>query len=184
LKENLPVPWKRLIDSEKRKKKKKQLMLRYDKTCNEPTEEISMLKVKLLEAKKIEEILKQKLKEAETKGGKLKFEVVTFRKDLEKFQALYHQNLTSIKALEGLASILNQQRNLKLKTGLGYEEGSISGQRSNKESIKFVKSTTIDNNKPPETKEENQSPRRSEGKDTRTEFVEQRNNTPSAQGNH
>jgi hypothetical protein len=124
------------------------------------------------------------LKEAETKGEKLEAEVVTVRKYLEKFQALYHQNLTSIKALEGLASILNQQRNSKLKTGLGYEEGSISGQPSNKESIKFVKSTTIDNNKPAETKEENRLPRRSEGKATRTESLEQRNNTPFAQGNH
>jgi hypothetical protein len=92
------------------------------------------------------------LKEDETKGEKLEAEVVTVRKDLEKFQALYHQNLTSIKSLKVLASILNQQRNLKLKTGLGYEEGSSSGNPSNKESIKFVKSTTIDNNKPAETK--------------------------------
>jgi hypothetical protein len=71
-----------------------------------------------------------------------------------------------------------------LKIGFGYEEGSSIGQPSNKESINFVKSTTIDNNKPAETKEENQPPRRSEGKDTRTEYVEQRNNTLSAQGNH
>jgi hypothetical protein len=71
-----------------------------------------------------------------------------------------------------------------LKTGLCYEEGSSSVHPSNKESIKFVKSATIDNNKPVETKEENQPPRRSEGKVTRTESVEQRNNTPSAQGNH
>jgi hypothetical protein len=71
-----------------------------------------------------------------------------------------------------------------LKTSLGYEERSSSGQPSNKESIKFVKSTTIDNNKPKETKEENQPPRRSEGKATRTESIEQINNTPSAQGNH
>jgi hypothetical protein len=124
------------------------------------------------------------LKEAKTKGEKLEAKVVFIRKDLEKFQALYHQNMTSIKALEGLATILNQQRNPKLKTGLGYEEGSSSGQPSNKESIKFVKSTTIDNNEPVETKEDNQMPRRSEGKSTRTESVEQRNNTPSAQGNH
>jgi hypothetical protein len=66
------------------------------------------------------------LEEAETKGEKLEAEVVTVIKDLEKFQALYHQNLTSIKALEGLASILNRQRNSKLKTSLGYEEGSSS----------------------------------------------------------
>jgi hypothetical protein len=73
---------------------------------------------------------------------------VKTRKELEKFQALYHQNLSSIKASEGLATILNQQRNPKLKTGLGYEEGSSSGQPRNKEPIKFVKSTTNDNNKP------------------------------------
>jgi septal ring factor EnvC (AmiA/AmiB activator) len=73
------------------------------------------LKVKLVESKKIEDVLKQQLKEAETKGEKLEVEVVTIKNDLEKFQALYHQNLTSIKSLEGLASILNQQRNSKLK---------------------------------------------------------------------
>jgi hypothetical protein len=110
------------------------------------------LKVKLEEAKKIEDILKQQLKEAKTKGEKLEAEVVTVRKDLEKLQALYHQNLTSIKASEGLASILNQQRNSKLKTSMGYEEGSSSGKPNNKESIKFVKSTTIDNNKLAENK--------------------------------
>jgi hypothetical protein len=124
------------------------------------------------------------LKEAETKGEKLEIEVVTVRKDVEKLQALYHQNMTSIKASKGLASILNQQRNSKLKTGLGYEEGSSSGHPSNKESIKFVKYTTIENNNPAETKEENQPPRRSEGKATRTESVEQINNKSSAQGNH
>ena len=91
-----------------------------------------MLKVKLEEAKNIEDILKQQLKEAETKGEKLEAEVVTVRKDLEKFQALYHQNLTCIKASKVLASILNQQRNSNLKTCLGYEEGSSSGQPSNK----------------------------------------------------
>jgi hypothetical protein len=112
--------------------KQKQLLLRYEKTCKEPSEEIDMLKVKLEQSKKIEDILKQQLKEFETKGEKLESEVVHVRKDLEKLHALYHQNLTSIKASEGLASILNQQRNSKLKTGLGYEEGSSSGQPSNK----------------------------------------------------
>jgi hypothetical protein len=71
-----------------------------------------------------------------------------------------------------------------LKIGLGYEDGSNSGHPSNKESIKFFKSTTIDNKKPTETKEENQPSRRSERKDTRIEYVEQINNTPSTQGNH
>jgi hypothetical protein len=111
-------------------------------------------------------------------------EVVKTRKELEKFQDLYHHNLSSIKASKGLAIILNQQRNPKLKNGLGYEEGSSSGQPINKDSIKFVKSTTNDNNKPAETKEDNQPPRSSKEKGARTKFVEQRNNTPSSQGNH
>jgi hypothetical protein len=62
---------------------------------------------------------------------------------MEKFKALYHQNLSSIKASEGLTSILNQQRNPKLKSGLGYEEGSSSDHPSNTEPIKFVKSSNI-----------------------------------------
>jgi hypothetical protein len=103
---------------------------------------------------------------------------------LEKFQALYHQNLSSIKSSEGLATILNQQRNPKLKTGLGYEEGSSSGHPSNKDFIKFVKSTTNDDNKSAETKEDNQPPRRSKEKGARTKSVEQGNNTLPTQGNH
>jgi hypothetical protein len=77
------------------------------------------------------------------------------------FQALYHQNLSSIKASEELATILNQKRNPKLEIGLGYEEGSSSGQPSNKEPITFVKYITNDKNKPTETKEDNHPPRRS-----------------------
>jgi hypothetical protein len=153
-----------------KKIKQKQLLLRYEKTCNEPSKEISLLKVKLEEAKTIEDILKQQLKEAKKKGEKLDAEVVYVRKDLENFQALYHQNLTSIKSLEGLATVMNHQRNQKLKTSLGYEVGSSSDHPSNKESIKFVKSTTIDNNEPVEKEEDNQLPR-SEGKSTRTESV-------------
>jgi hypothetical protein len=103
---------------------------------------------------------------------------------MEKFQALYNQNLSSIKASEGLATILNQQRNPKLKTGLGYEEGSSSGKPRNEEPIKFVKSTTNDNNKPAETKEDNQPPRTSKEKGARTESVEQRNNVLPAERRH
>jgi hypothetical protein len=75
-------------------------LLRYEKSCNEPSKEISLLKVKLENTNKIEDILKQKLKESETKDEKMEAEVVIVNKDLEKFPALYHQNLTSIKALE------------------------------------------------------------------------------------
>jgi hypothetical protein len=167
-----------------KKRKQKQLLMQFEKNGKEPSEDFVLLKVELVEAKKIEDILKQQLSEKKARCEALEEEVVKTRKELEKFQALYHQNLSSIKASEGLATILNQQRNPKLKTGLGYEEGSSSGQPSNKESIKFVKSTTNDNNKPAETKEDNQPPRRSKEKGARTESVDQRNNTPSAQGNH
>ena len=93
---------------------------------------------------------------------------------MEKFKGLYHQNIPSIKASEELTSILNQQRNSKLKDGLGYEEGSSSDHPSNTEPIKFVKTTIIDNNHSAETKKENQPPRRNERKSIRTESVDQR----------
>jgi hypothetical protein len=109
---------------------------------------------------------------------------VKTRKEMEKFQALYNWNLSSIKASEGLATILNQQRNPKLKNGLGYEEGSSSGKSGNEEPIKFVKSTTNDNNKPIETKEDNQPPKTSKEKGARTESVKQRNNALLAQTHH
>jgi hypothetical protein len=109
---------------------------------------------------------------------------VKTRKELEKFQALYHQNLSSIKASEELATILNQQRNPKLKTCLGYEEGSSSDQLGNNEPITFVKSTIYDNKKPVETKEDNHLPRRSNEGGTRTEAMDQRNNVLSIQINH
>jgi hypothetical protein len=100
---------------------------------------------------------------------------------MEKFQALYNQNLSSIRASEGLATILNQQRNPKLKIGLGYEEGSSSGKPRDEEPIKFVKCTTNDNNKHAKTKEDNQPPRMSKEKGARTESVEQRNSVLPAE---
>jgi hypothetical protein len=99
--------------------------------------------------------LKQKLSEKKARCEALEEEVVKTRKEMEKFKALYLQNILSIRASEGLATILNQQRNPNLKIGLGYEEGSSSGQPRNKESIKFFKSKFIDNNKYGETKEYN-----------------------------
>jgi hypothetical protein len=93
--------------------------------------------VELEEAKNIEDILKQQLSEKNARCEALEKEVVKNRKELEKFQTLYHPNLSNIKASEELATIINQQRNPKLKTGLGYEEGSSSDQPGNKEPIKF-----------------------------------------------
>jgi hypothetical protein len=121
------------IDRLKFKKRKlKQLLMQFEKNGKEPSEDFVLLKVELEEENKIEDILKKQLAVKKVRCEALEAEVVVVRKDLEKFQALYHQNLTSIKASEGLATILNQQRNPKLKTSLGYEEGSSSGQPSNK----------------------------------------------------
>jgi hypothetical protein len=138
----------------------------------------------LEEAKKIEEILKQQLSEKKARCESLEQEVVKMRKEMEKFQALYNQNLSSIKASEGLTTIMNQQRNPKLKTGLGYEEGSSSGKPGNEEPIKLFKSTTNDNNNLAETKEDNQLPKSSKVKDARSESVEQRSNVLTAERRH
>ena len=62
-------------------------------------------------------------------------EVVAVRKELEKFQALYHQNMSSIKASEELNNILSKKRSPWLKTGLGYEEGSCNNQSEFKHSV-------------------------------------------------
>jgi hypothetical protein len=67
---------------------------------------------------------------------------------------------------------------------LGYEEGSSSGKPGNEETIKFVKSTTNDNNNPVETKEDNQPPRSSKEKDARSESVEQRSNVLTTERRH
>jgi hypothetical protein len=87
-----------------------------------PDEDFALLKVELEEAKKIEDILKQRLLDKKARCEGLEEEIVKTIKEMEKFKALYHQNLSSIKFSEGLISILNQQRNPKLKASLGYEE--------------------------------------------------------------
>jgi hypothetical protein len=138
-------------------------------------EEFALLKVDLEEAKKIEEILKQQLSEKKERCEALEEEVVKTKKEMENFKELYLQNLPIIKSSEALTTIMNKQMNPNLKTGLGYEEGSSCSQQRNKDSIKFVKFTFIDNNKYGETEEDNQPPRKSERKSTITETVEQIN---------
>jgi hypothetical protein len=153
-------------------KNQRQLLKQFEKDSKEPSEDHVLLKVELEEAKKIEEILKQQIPEKKARGESLEQEVVKTRKEMEKFQALYNQNLSSIKSSEGFTTIFNQQRNPKMKTGLGYEEGSSSGKPGIEEPIKFVKSTTNDDNKLAETKEDNQPPKTSKGKGVRTKSEE------------
>jgi hypothetical protein len=150
------------------------VLTQFEKDSKEPDEDFALLKVELEEAKKIEDILKQQLSEKKLRCEVLEEEIVKTRKEMEKFKGLYHQNLPSIKASEELTSILNQQRNSKLKAGLGYEEGSSSNHPSNTDSIKFVKSSNIDNNHPAETKKKDHPSKWNERKNPRTEFVDQK----------
>jgi hypothetical protein len=69
----------------------------------------------------------------------LEEEVVKTKKEMEKFKALYLQNLPSIKALVELNGILNKQISPLLKTGLGYVSGSSSKQIESKEPVKMIK---------------------------------------------
>jgi hypothetical protein len=155
-------------------RKQKQLLTKFEKDSKKPDEDVALLKVELEEAKKIEDILKRQLSEKKVRCEVLEEEVVKTRKEMEKFKGLYHQNLPSIKASEELTSILNQQRNSKLKAGLGYGEGSSSDHPSNTESIKFVKSSNIGNSDSTETKKENQPPRKNERISSRPEFIDQK----------
>ena len=72
--------------------------MQLEKNGKEPSEDFVLLKVELEEAKKIEDIMKQQLSEKKARCEALEEEVVKTRKDMEKFKALYLQNLPSIKA--------------------------------------------------------------------------------------
>jgi hypothetical protein len=83
------------------------LLIQFKKDSKQPDEDFALIKVELEEAKKIEDILKKLLSEKKERCKALEEEVVKTRKELERCQALYHQNLSSIKASKGLATILN-----------------------------------------------------------------------------
>jgi transposase InsO family protein len=122
-----------------KKKKKKQLLIQFEKDSKKPDEDFALLKVELEEAKKIEDILKQQLSEKKARCEALEEEVVKTRKEMEKFKALYLQNIPSIKASTELNDILRKQRSPLLKTGLGYVSGSSSKQPESKEPVKMIK---------------------------------------------
>jgi hypothetical protein len=69
----------------------------------------------------------------------LEEEVVKTKKEMEKFKALYLQNLPRIKALEKLNDILRKRRSPLLNAGLGYVTSSRSKQIESKEPINIIK---------------------------------------------
>jgi hypothetical protein len=122
-----------------KKKQKKQLMIQFEKDSKKPDEDFSLLKVELEETKKIEDILKQQLSEKKARCKALEEEVVKTRKEMEKFKALYLQNIPSIKALAELNEILSKQISPLLNTRLGYVSGSRSKQPKRKEPVNMIK---------------------------------------------
>ena len=108
-----------------KKRKQKHLMMQYEKNGKKPSEVVALLKVELEKAKKIEDVLKRQLTEKKLRCEALE-EVVKTTKELEKLQALYHQNMSSIKASKELNNIMSKQQYPLLKTGLDYEERSSS----------------------------------------------------------
>ena len=63
-----------------KKRKQKQLLLKYEKNCKKPSEDFAMLKVELEEANEIEDILRQQLAENKTRCEALEEEVLEARK--------------------------------------------------------------------------------------------------------
>ena len=113
------------IDRLKQKKRKqKELLRKYEKYELGYNDILISLKIKLEEAKRIEDILKQQLSEKIKECEELETKVVSVRKELEKVQALYHQNMTSAQATKKLDKIMDSQTWPFLKIGLGYEESS------------------------------------------------------------
>jgi hypothetical protein len=81
-----------------KKRKQKQLLMQFKMNGEKPDENFALLKVELEEAKKIEDILKQWLLEKKVRCEALEEDIIKTIKEMEKFKALYHQNLSSIKA--------------------------------------------------------------------------------------
>ena len=92
-----------------KKRKQKRLLMQFKMNDKKPDEDFALLKVELEEAKKIEDILKQQLSEKKARCEALEEEIVKTRKEMEKFKALYLQNLPRIKASTELNEILRNR---------------------------------------------------------------------------
>jgi vacuolar-type H+-ATPase subunit I/STV1 len=106
-----------------KKKKKKKILVQFERDNKGPDEDFSLLKMEIEVANKIEDILKQQLSEKKARCEALEEEVVKTKKEMEKFKTLYLQNLPSIKAATKINDILSKQRSPLLNTSLGYVNG-------------------------------------------------------------
>ena len=97
------------------------------------------LKIELEEAKKIEDMLLNQIKDKTQEQEKLEEEIICLRKKLESAQqkvSIYHSQMTSSGKLN---KILDAQISPLIKTGIGYEGESSKDKEKENKNIIFVK---------------------------------------------
>ena len=104
------------------------------------SEVLMQLKVELEEAKKIEDMLLQQIKDKTQEQEKLEEEVVCLRKKLENSQRTVVIKSSQTTSSSKLNDILVAQRSLMIKTGIGNEGESSKGKEKEKKNIIFCKS--------------------------------------------
>ena len=102
------------------------------------------LKVEFEEAKKIEDMLLQEIKDNTREQEQMEEEVVRLRKKIENAQRKVSTNSSQTTSSSKLNKILDTQGSPMIKTGIGYEgESSKSKEKENREII-FVKAKKND----------------------------------------
>ena len=124
-------------------KKQKDILLKYVRE-EQNSEVLMQLKVELEEAKKIEDMLLQQIKDKTREQEKLEEEVVCLRKKLENAQRNVAINSSQTTSSSKLNEILVAQRSPMIKTGIGYEEKSGKGKDKVDREIIFIKAKKED----------------------------------------
>jgi hypothetical protein len=93
-----------------------------DRDLEETKKTIIISKIQLEKEKRIEEVVRNQLKEKEENCEKLEDEIVSLIKELEKTTNQLNRSLAFRKSIEILDNILNFQRSPFIKTGLGYDD--------------------------------------------------------------
>ena len=102
------------------------------------------LKVELEEAKKIEGMLLQQIKDKTREQEKLEEEVVCLRKKLENAQRKVSINSSQTTSSGKLNEILDAQRSPLIKTGIGYKGESSKIKEKENKNVIFVKAKKAD----------------------------------------
>ena len=103
------------------------------------------MKIGLEEARKVEDIQLQQIREKSQECGRLEEEVVSLRKKLEKAQTDLTMNIQQLKGVEQLDMILNAKISPLVKVSIGYEEESRNSKEEDKKAITFVEAVIKEN---------------------------------------